>query len=370
MNERAITLAESGEWQNALPASASVFGSMQYAHIQQRFLGIVPSLYVAGSDQSQVVYPRYMRDMNALPFAKAIKVPLWDTLTPEYTGPLWRGSPDVAVAQFFSARYPLFCQEQHVVAEFAHLHPWLCDVHLLESSGLSPNREIVYIDLEQSLQKMWSDSFTHACRKNINRTVKENVRIFPATNETDVREFHRIYVLTMDRNHALERYYYSLDYFLAFFEAMPNHARFALAEYKDQIVAATLYLHDDTDVYSYLGGADENFQQIRPTNAIVYDTIQWAQSSGKKRLILGGGYQPNDGIFRFKSSFSPLRALFHVYRRIHLPDEYAGLCGVWSEHYQTRVNENGYFPIYRAQPTIVTDGPAGQDISAETASHD
>ena len=370
MNERVITPAEPTEWQVVLPTSASVFGGVEYACIQQRFLGVAPSLYVAESDQSRVVYPRYMRAVNDLPFAGAIKTSLWDTVTPEYTGPLWRGPRDAAVAQFFSNRYPMFCQEQHIVAEFAHLHPWLCDVQLLESSGLLPNREIVYIDLEQSLQKMWSDSFTYACRKNINRTIKENVRVFPAMNDDDVREFHRIYVLTMDRNHASGRYYYSLDYFLAFFEAMPNHARFVLAEYKDQIVAATLYLHDDTDVYSYLGGADENFQQVRPTNAVVYNTIQWAQSTGKKRLILGGGYQPDDGIFRFKSSFSPLRALFHVYKRVHLQDEYAELCREWSEHYQTRINDNGYFPIYRAQPAIVTDEQVGSDISAETASHD
>jgi hypothetical protein len=370
MNERVITLAEPSEWQDALPASASVFGSLEYACIQHRFLGITPSLYVVESDQSRVVYPRYMRAVNTLPFAKAIKAPLWDTLTPEYTGPLWIGEQDAAVAQFFGNRYPVFCQEQHIVAEFAHLHPWHCDTQVLDPSGLSLNREIVYVDLEQSPQKMWSDSFTYACRKNIKRSIKENVRVFPAASENDVREFYRIYTLTMDRNHALGHYYYPLDYFLAFLETMSDYARFVLVEYKDQVVAATLYLYDDTDVYSYLGGADESFQQVRPTNAVVYDTIQWAQSAGKKRLILGGGYQPNDGIFRFKSSFSPLHVLFHVYKRIHMRNEYTELCGIWSKHYQTPVNENGYFPVYRAEPAIVTDEQIGSSIFADTTVHE
>lgn len=81
----------------------------------------------------------------------------------------------------------------------------------------------------------------------------------------------------MERNGAQVRYYYPLDYFMDFFEQMPNNARFQLAEYRDRIVAGTLYLHDDVDVYSYLGGADEGFQEIRPTNAVIYDIIRWSQ---------------------------------------------------------------------------------------------
>jgi lipid II:glycine glycyltransferase (peptidoglycan interpeptide bridge formation enzyme) len=154
----------------------------------------------------------------------------------------------------------------------------------------------------------------------------------------------------MIRNHAAERYHFPLAYFMAFFEHLPHHARFVLASYQDQVIAATLYLHDDICVYSYLGGADHAFQSIRPTNAIIYDTIGWAHRSGKQRLILGGGYQPDDGIFRFKSSFSPLRATFQVYRHIHLPDTYAKLCDAWSTYYNSPLPTNAYFPAYRSMP--------------------
>jgi dTDP-4-amino-4,6-dideoxygalactose transaminase len=194
------------------------------------------------------------------------------------------------------------------------------------------------------------ESFTYACRKNINRAYKENVRVFAATTADHIREFYRIYIHTMDRNQALNRYYFPLAYFLSFFEQMPDNARYVLAEYRDQIVAATLYLHDDTDVYSYLGGADQAFQQVRPTNAVVYDTITWAQQHEKQRLILGGGYQPDDGIFRFKAGFSPLRARFHVYRHVHLPDEYAQVCTTWLSYYGRHELELDCFPAYRMIP--------------------
>jgi lipid II:glycine glycyltransferase (peptidoglycan interpeptide bridge formation enzyme) len=218
---------------------------------------------------------------------------------------------------------------------------------------VSVDREIVYIDLTLNDSQLWEKSFTHACRKNIKRSRNENIRTVEAVNVGDIKEFHRVYTQTMDRNLASDKYYYPLEYFVAFFEQMPNNARFVLAIKQDQVIAGTLYLHDDTDVYSYLGGADQLFQQARPTNAVVYDTIAWARQSGKKRIILGGGYKPDDGIFRFKASFSPLRAQFRIYKRIHLSQTYDNLCKTWVEYYNLPI-EGTYFPAYRALPATIT----------------
>ena len=85
-------------------------------------------------------------------------------------------------------------------------------------------------------------------------------------------------------------------------------------------------------------------------NAVNYHTILWAQDLGRKRLILGGGYRPNDGIFRFKASFSTLRTGFSVYRQIHMPDQYKALCGRWAAYHGSALEQGRYFPLYRSQP--------------------
>jgi serine/alanine adding enzyme len=294
-----------------------------------------------------------MRSLQDLPFVPESSRGWYDTISPEYTGPWAEGFS--TLPGVFQAQFALLCRQEKLVAEFAHLHPWNWCTACAEPSAVSFDREIVYLDLTLSEDQLWHESYTYACRKNIARTQKENVRVFTASTAEHVREFYRIYTHTMDRNNALEHYYFPLDYFQAFFEQMPQHARFVLAEWRDQIVAATLYLHDDVDVYSYLGGADQTFQQIRPTNAVVYDTIRWAQQQGKRRLILGGGYKPDDGIFRFKASFSPLRARFHVYRQIHLPDEYHALCIAWEKYHGMPIPETGYFPAYRSIPRSINE---------------
>ena len=181
-------------------------------------------------------------------------------------------------------------------------------------------------------ERLWRESYSKACRKNVNRAEREGVTVRAARDADDIAEFHRIYIQTMERNEALDSYFFDLAHFEAIFEELPAGARFALAEHDGRVVAATLYLHDADDVYSYLGGADHDFQQLRPTNAVVHDTIAWARAEGKRRLILGGGYRPDDGIFRFKASFSPLRATLELARRVHLPDDYEALVAAWRAH--------------------------------------
>ena len=43
------------------------------------------------------------------------------------------------------------------------------------------------------------------------------------------------------------------EYFEAIRGQLGADARFVLAEYKGQVIAATLYLYDETDVFWYLG---------------------------------------------------------------------------------------------------------------------
>ena len=360
MRERLLTLSDVAEWQTLLPARASVFASVEYASIYQQHSGYDARLFLVESDEAAVAYAFFQRPVHSLPFASTLAERYWDTLTPEYTGPTALSAGEAVSDLRFRERFSTFCRENRIVAEFAHLHPWNWSVELLETEGVEVNREIVYVDLTLSEEQLWQNSLTYACRKNIKRSQRENIRVIEATSPGDIREFHRIYIQTMERNQALTQYYFSLEYFLAFFERMPQHARFVLAIYHDQVVAGTLYLHDDIDVYSYLGGADHAFQNARPTNAVVYDTILWARRNGKKRLILGGSYEPDDGIFRYKASFSPLRARFHTYKKIHLPQIYNSLCRAWSEHYGLS-SVDTYFPTYRATPRPVTESAESED---------
>ncbi len=344
-----VTTVNPSLWDTFLPARRSVFGGVEFSSIMERQLGHSARLFVFIEGENAVVYPFFLRPVSELPFADDARIKAWDSMSPEYTGPLAWGTVTQATVNGFRECFAEYCRQEQIVTEFAHLHPWRWSADLLVKDDVFLDREIIYVDLTLPEELIWRDSLTAACRKNISRARKENVRVYQASALEDIEKFYRIYIQTMDRRQALAKYYFPLSYFIAFFQQMPDNAAFFLAEREHQVIAATLYLHDDSDVYSYLGGADHTFQHLRPTNAIVYEAIRWAQRQGKKRLIMGGGYHPDDGIFRFKASFSPLRARFHVYKHVHLPDKYAALCCAWAMH-----NKRGYFPTYRISP-VATD---------------
>jgi len=342
-----LTVDDESRWRELLPAAAGVFGSVELARIRRDHAAVEPRLFAFPAGDGHVVHPLLLRSTASLALGEEAGRPLFDAATPEYSGPFAPTSPSPADRDAFSEALAGWCAGAGVVTEFDHLHPWKARTELLDPAGIEHDREIVYVDVTQDPDTLWRESFTQACRKNVNRARREGVRVFPATTEEHALELHRIYRLTMDRQDALDSYYFPPEYFVSFLDRLPGNSRILLAELGGRVIAATLFLHDEVDAYSYLGGADHEFQRARPTNAIVHDMIRWSRGQGIQRLVLGGGYAPNDGIMRFKSSFSPLRADFRVYRHVHLKDEYAALREAWRRRGGT---DEGFFPPYRAEP--------------------
>ena len=344
VKEQFLTLSDEDGWRGYLPANRSVFGSLEYAKICQSFKNVIPRLYVVESETASICHPMLLRPLADLPFEADI-AGKWDATTPDYTGPLLQGA-DRNLESLYSDLHGAFARDAGIVAEFAHLHPWSGGRDQL-GEGCVHNRDIIWVDLGLSPDQLFRNQFDHSCRKNIQKAQVSGVKIFTDTSDFAIDEFFRIYSGTTERHNALGSYFFSLDFFRAFRDEMPENARFVFADHSGKIVAATLYLHDDNDVFSFLGGADSEFNHLRATNLVIWETICWARQAGKKRLILGGGYRPADGIHRFKSTFSKLRQPFYVYKRIALERDYALLNQRCREHNGLRDADASYFPSYR-----------------------
>jgi serine/alanine adding enzyme len=341
-----VSVTDSDRWRSILPANRSVFGSLEYCRIAEMAGAGVPRLFAHRSPEGSSAYPFFSRPIGSLPFAIG-EVDLSDTSTPDYTGPIpLEVSAGWQVSELQRA-FAAWAADSGVVAEFAHLNPFTSQLD--GSDFLRFDRDIVWIDLRKPLERMWEEDFSHACRKNIKRAQKEEVRVYQGTTVSDVEQFHRVYIATMRRNQARSQYFFPLSFFMRFREDLPSNSTFLMAEQQGRVIAATLYLHDDANVYSYLGGADHEAQSSRPTNAIVYEAIRLNQEAGRSRMILGGGYRGEDGIFTFKSSFSPLRARFFTYRRVHNALKYNTLNAAWQHFYGAQLPET-FFPAYRYIP--------------------
>src|ERR1035437_3559430 len=350
MSSKLYTANNITEWRALVPATRSFFGSVEFARIAEEKTGYAARLLVIEGGTARVAVPFLVRPIAGLEFADVGQQRI-DVFPPEFTGPILLNSDPSFGQSEFHAALGEACRERRIIADFMHLNPWSEGVGLLDPSLVRYNRDIVFVDVSIGPERLWTEHFVHSCRKNIKRAEREGISVFEADSVDHIREFHRIYIDTMIRTNALSQYHFPLEYFLRFFNEMRNHARFTMAERNGQIIGAILYTHDDDNIYSYLGGADAEFQQMRPTNAMVYDTIRWGAAHGKKRLILGGGYRPDDGIFRFKSSFSKYVARFSTYREVHLPEDYRAIEKQWCKHYHREQLETEYFPSYRWIPS-------------------
>jgi len=358
--EHLLSTDDQDAWRDYLPERRSVFGSLGYARICQAHRNFSPRLYVLESGEAAISYALLFRSLTGLPFRGETSVK-WDAATPDFTGPLMSGSDSRLAAAFPGLRNALF-EKEGVVAEFGHLHPW-SQARALLQEGCDYNRDIVWVDTSRSPEVLWHEHLAPACRRNISRAGREGVRILTASCDEHVREFYRIYSHTMSRNDAEACYYFSYEFFRAFREELPENSSFFLAEYRDQIVAGALCLHDDTDAFYFLAGADAVFQHVRPMNAVIWELIRWAHGAGKKRLVLGAGYRPNDGVVRFKSTFSHLRQPFYIYKHVHLRQDYSLLERRFREFSGLTTESVGYFPIYRYRPRAMDASTSEREVS-------
>jgi hypothetical protein len=350
--QNVLTTADADEWRRALPADVCVMGSLEYARIIERHCGFAARLFVLETEQSSIAYPFFVRPIGTLPFVKDDNDIRLDTFTPEYTGPLFvrSDSQQNSHATGFAEQVARYCRDNGIVAEFAHLSPWHDFGDLLDPACVMVNRDIVQVDLTLGEAGLWTKSLTSDTRRQTRQAEKAGVRVRWSSSLDDVRAFYCLHAGTMDRRQAKDCYRIPLEYFVAIFESMPDHAFMALAEYQGRVVAGGLYFHGGTDVYWHLSAVDLEFANVRPVNKYVWETLLWAVGAGKQRMLLGGGYKPDDGVFRFKAGFSPLRARFSTYQRIHDAHDYKDLIDAWSAYYGVTHPCAGFFPAYRSTP--------------------
>ena len=148
----------------------------------------------------------------------------------------------------------------------------------------------------------------------------------------------------MDRTDADSEYYFSKKFYRSL-NVMKNNIAYFYAVYDNKIVSTELVIYGSENCYSYLGGTDRAYFDVRPNDFLKYEIIKWAKRKGLKKFVLGGGYGSDDGIFQYKSALSPKGIVdFYIGRKIFNDDEYKKILNLRNPY---ELNDN-FFPIYRS----------------------
>lgn len=275
--------------------------------------------------ETLILYPFLLRDLSSLPYLGEEFSGYHDISTAYgYGGPLiyTRGGDEDAVETFRRA-FDHWCTHKNVVSEFVRFHP-LLDTQM----GMDQYMECVsanttvWCQIDRSQGERLA-ALKATTRRNVRKAVANGLTFKVERTARAYERFAELYRQTMARRGALPYYFFSDDYFRSFRELLGDAQALLSVSKGEEMIAGGLFMLSPDFVHYHLGGSDPEYLGLRPNNLLFFEAMQWGSSLGATALHLGGGYRPDDELFRFKAGFSPLRARFYIGRAIHDEEAYA-----------------------------------------------
>ena len=271
----------------------------------------------------------------------------WDAISPYgYGGPFLRG--EARVEQVLDA-----------VAGWA-AGAGLCSVFLRlslgaevaegrRSSGVQVDvlSENVVVDLRRTEDELWM-GYEHKVRKNVNKAMRAGCTVSRSEAFDDLDAFLDVYGETMARRSADEWFRFDRAWFAAWDDELAgSYSVFVVRDATGRPVSVELVLEGDDHLYSFLGGTRADAFSLSPNDLLKHEVIRYGQRTARRGFVLGGGFRPGDGIYRYKRSFDPRgTAPFRAVRIVADVPLYDRLTA-------ERVRQGGaadspFFPAYRA----------------------
>lgn len=247
-----------------------------------------------------------------------------------------------------NACYRAYCVERGYVCEFTRFGLFT-EYHRYYDGFVESRTHNVVRSLDLSLDDMWMD-FKQKVRKNVKRATQNGLEILIENTDAHLKEFLEIYYGTMERNDAEQGYYFSEKFYRRLLD-MKENIMFFHVLHEGKVISTELVIYGAEHAYSYLGGTNREYFELRPNDFLKWEIIKWAKQKGLKTFVLGGGYGADDGIFQYKTCLAPNGIVdFYIGRRIFDICAYDMLCekkGV--ESHSAQAGQIGFFPEYRAR---------------------
>ena len=338
-----IKLGVNDDWSNLIEKflNLDIYYSQGYVNLFADVEGGSPEAVYYENEDGKIFYPFIKRKIDS-------KEGYFDIITPYgYGGPVLEGKEKV-IEQFY-AQFKEHCLDNNIITETIRCHPLLKNnEYLKDIMHVDFIRKTTGVDLTPSLEEI-RRNYTSSNKRNIRKAKKEGVKVFVSNDIEDIEIFSDMYYETMDRNNALNFYYFNNSYFIRQMEETALFKPYILlAKYDGQIIGGVLILVGTEYAHYHLGASRTEYLGIRPNNLLFDAMVELSKSFNLKTLHLGGGYQENDSLFKFKASFTNNNYFnYYMGKNIVNQEIYNELCQIKIDSLFSKGQSN-YFPLYRS----------------------
>ncbi|GEJ56257.1 hypothetical protein AMYX_09980 [Anaeromyxobacter diazotrophicus] len=289
-----------------------------------------------------ILFPLLLRPLAAEPWAAPGEARL-DAVTPYgYGGPFAWGRRD---EEAYWRAHERWCEQERIVSTFVRLS--LFPEQLAELPGhVEVRSRNIVVPLQGGPEALWR-GYEGKVRRWVQVAERAGLQVELDREGARLDDFVRVYTHTMERNGADPWYFFPRAFFAQLVERLAGHFAFFHTLSQGAVVSSDLVLCSEEHVYYFLGGTHADAFPLGPNYLLKHRIASWAAGEGKQGYVLGGGYAPGDGLFRYKRAYARSGEVpFRVGCLVHDERAYVGLVAArtgagWSPR-------PGFFPGYRA----------------------
>lgn len=347
-----ITLNKKKEWNDFVHSfkDYDTYYTVEYLEPFENFENASISLIAYSKNDFKLCYPVLIKDIaddthfiNKLPRGK-----YFDMETPYgYGGAIVENFTQESM-RTFADDFASWAKQNGIVSHFFRFHP-LTDNHKYYENivELKTFKETVFIDLkdEETIYKNMNDK----CRNMVKKALKNNIEIRIDNSKIAQEEFINLYNLTMKRNLADDWYFFNREFFTKLFAGLGKNCNIFSAVYEDKTISTAIIFEENKFLHYHLSAANREYMKFGGNNLLLYEVAKYGAEKGYEKFHLGGGVEPEDGLFIFKKSFNKNGLKdFYIGKTIFNQEDYDYLMNVRHEFDEKFDINNNRMIGYRA----------------------
>lgn len=282
---------------------------------------------------------------------------VYDAITPYgYGGVLFDGEYTREDMESFWTSFNMIMKEEGIIDNFVRYHPVLCNAPLARDfTSVIDLGKTIAIDLS-SPDDIWNN-MTSKKRGKIRKAEKNGIEIHHGQGMDLFREFLPIYNATMEKDDAIDYYFFDMPFYEAIHEGLKDHYEMFYATLDEKIIMMAIMLYCNGQMHYHLSGSLLEYRNLEPNNLLLYKAALWGYEHGLRTLHLGGGVgSADDPLFTFKAGFNRNSGLqFSIGKQIIDPDKYNELVRMKKEEDPLFDETSSFFPLYRSEKRIMPD---------------